>query len=297
MQNMDEIIQAAGQGEPARLVVAGAGGREVLKSVDQAQRQGMVKPLLIGDSQKIRKLARELKLTVSPGQIIAGKSDREISEVAVEKLLADQDILMKGLVETSSLMKAILAAKDRLLKRQLISHIVLAEVPAVDRLLFISDGGVNIKPGIEERAAIIQNAIDVALELGWETPRVALMAAVEKVRSSMPATEEAAILSKMADRGQISGGVVEGPFALDNALFQDAAEIKGLAGEVAGQADILITPDIVSGNLLGKSVVYLAGGCFAAFIGGTTRPIIVTSRADKAETRLASLAVAALMSG
>ncbi len=296
MKSMEEIIQAAGEGEPARLVVAGAGGREVLKSVAEAQRQGMVKPLLIGETQKIRALARELELNISPGQIIAGKSDREISEVAVEKLLEDQDILMKGLVETSSLMKAVLAAKDRLLKRRLISHLVLAEVPALDRLLFISDGGVNIKPGIEERAEIIQNAIDAARQLGWERPRVALMAAVEKVKSSMPATEEAAILSKMADRGQISGGVVEGPLALDNALFQDAAGIKGLTGEVAGQADILITPDIVSGNLLGKSVVYLAGGCFAAFIGGTTRPIIVTSRADKAETRLASLAVAVLMS-
>ncbi len=295
MESMEGLIKTASQGEAASLVVAGAGGREVLKSVKLAQEKGMIKPLLIGDSQKIRQLARDLALNISPGQIVAAKDDREISEIAVERLLADQDILMKGLVQTASLMKAVLAAKDKLLTRELISHLVLAEVPAVDRLIFISDGGVNISPGTQEKLAIIQNAVDAARQLGWEEPRVALLAAVEKIKKAMPATEEAALLAKMAERGEISGAKVDGPFGLDNALFSEAAAIKGLSGEVAGQADILITPDIESGNLLGKSVVYLAGGRFAAFIGGTTKPVIVTSRADKSDTRLASLAVAAIM--
>ena len=291
INSMEEMIQKAQEKETQRVVVAGAAGEEVLKSVKRAKTENIIQPILVGAKKEIEKHMSEIGLNLGPEQLIAAETTSEICQKSVGMLAGEEaDVLMKGLVDTSRLMKEVLKKEYNLRTERLISHLVLAEVPAVDRLLFISDGGMNIKPSLSEKASIIQNAIDAAQKLGWEQPRVAVMAAVEKTKENMPETIDAAVLSKMADRGQITGGIVEGPYALDNALSPQAAEIKGLSGPVAGNADILITPEISSGNLLGKSVIHLAGGRFAALLGGTRKPIVVTSRADSAEVRFISLA-------
>jgi len=298
LESMEDLVEEAKSGPVCRAVVPGAAGREVLGSLRRAEEEGILRPYLVGGAERIEELAREVGLKTSDERIIPADDDGEICRKAV-KLLADDeaDIMMKGLVSTSTLMKEVLKGEHNLRRDKLISHLVLAQVPALDRLIFISDGGMNIKPTLEEKAAIIQNAIDAARRLGWREPRVAVMAAVEKPREAMPETIDAAVLSKMGDRGQISGGIVEGPYALDNALSSEAADIKGLEGPVAGQADILITPEIAAGNLLGKSVIHLAGGEFAALLGGTRKPIVVTSRSDSARVRFISLAAAVVMSG
>ncbi len=296
LESMDELVEEAKSGPACRAVVPGAAGSEVLRSLKRAEEEGILCPYLVGDVEKIKDLAREVDLRITEERIIQAGDDREICRQAV-KMLADEkaDILMKGLVSTSTLMKEVLKGEHNLRTDKLISHLVLAQVPALERMIFISDGGMNIKPTLDEKAAIIQNAIDAARRLGWREPRVAVMAAVEKPREDMSETIDAAVLSKMGDRGQISGGIVEGPYALDNALSPEAAEIKGLEGPVAGRADILITPEIASGNLLGKSVIHLAGGEFAALLGGTRKPIVVTSRSDSARVRFISLAAAVVM--
>ncbi len=296
INSMEELIQQAQNHATATAVVAGAAGREVLESIKKAREDNVLEPLLVGDKDKIRGIAEEVDLSLDEDEIISASGSKQICSRSVELLASDEaDLLMKGLVETSSLLKEILRDEYDLKSKQMLSHVVLAEVPALDRLIFISDGGMNICPDQNDKAAIVQNVIDCARKLGWEDPRVALLAAVEKTREDMPETLDAAVISKMADRGQISGGIVEGPFALDNALSSSAAKIKGLSGPVAGKADILITPNISSGNLLGKSVIYFAGGRFAAFLGGTEKPVVVTSRSDSAEIRYISLAAAAAM--
>ncbi len=296
INSMEKIIQQARQQETQNVVVAGAAGEEVLKSVKKAQTENIIRPILVGEEGQIKNISSGHNLALEKEQIVPASSTKEICQKSVS-MLADgrADVLMKGLVDTSKLMKEVLKKEYNLRTERHISHLVLAEVPAVDRLLFISDGGMNIKPSLQEKVCIVQNAIDAAHKLGWREPRVAVLAAVEKTKEAMPETLDAAVLSKMADRGQISGGIVEGPFALDNALSEEAAEIKGLTGPVAGKADILITPEIASGNLLGKSVIHLAGGRFAALLGGTRKPIVVTSRADTAEVRFISLAASVVM--
>ncbi len=296
INSMEEMIQKAKNKETQSVVVPGAAGEEVLKAVKKAKNENIINPILVGNETAIRELTSEIGLNLEKDRIIAAENTSEICQKSVSMLAEGKaDVLMKGLVDTSRLMKEVLKKEYNLRTERLISHLVLAEVPAVDRLLFISDGGMNIKPSLEEKASIIQNAIDAAQKLGWEQPKAAVLAAVEKTKEAMPETMDAAVLSKMAERGQITGGLVEGPYALDNALSSEAAEIKGLSGPVAGEADILITPDISSGNLLGKSVIHMAGGRFAALLGGTRKPIVVTSRADSAEVRFISLAASGVM--
>ncbi len=296
INSIEELLDEARKKITQSVVVAGAGGREVLKSVAEAESEEILHPILVGDKDLIRREAESIGFSLDEERIISAEGKAEICRRSTE-LLADgsADVMMKGLVDTSRLMREILREKYDLKTERLISHIVLAEVPAVDRLFLISDGGMNINPSLSEKIEIIQNAINAARRLGWSQPKVALMAAVEKVRDNIPATQEAAILSKMADRGQIEGGLVDGPFALDNALSPEAARIKGIEGEVAGRADILITPDLNSGNLLGKSVIYMGGGRFAALLGGTRKPIVVTSRSDSADVRFISLSAAVVM--
>ena len=296
IRNFSELMIKAEKEDIKRLAVAVAGDKEVLEAVKLAHQKELVSPILIGDKEKIRTIAAEIKLDLAQIKLIEAKDNREACQEAVRLISSGKgDILMKGLVGTSTIMKAVLNEEYGLATGRLISHIAMVESSALDRLVFVTDGGMNIKPDLEEKKQIIQNAIEAANQLGFEKPRVAVMAAVEKVNSQMSETLDAAVLTKMADRGQIKGAVIDGPLALDNALSKEAARIKGLESPVAGKADILLVPEIVAGNLLGKSSVYFAEDDIATIIGGTSHPIVLTSRANTARIKLISIAATVLM--
>ncbi|MCE1161381.1 MAG: bifunctional enoyl-CoA hydratase/phosphate acetyltransferase, partial [Thiomonas sp.] len=202
--------------------------------------------------------------------------------------------LMKGALHTDELMHAVFDAQNGLRTGRRASHVFVIDAPAADRLLFITDAAINIDPDLDTKRDIAQNAIDLAQDLGIATPRMAVLAAVETVNADMPATLHAAALCKMADRGQITGAILDGPLAFDNAISRVAAQAKGIESPVAGQADILLTPDLESGNMLAKQLEYLGGATLAGLVIGTRVPIILTSRADGVEARLASCALAVL---
>ncbi|HQI94212.1 MAG TPA: bifunctional enoyl-CoA hydratase/phosphate acetyltransferase, partial [Fervidobacterium sp.] len=229
--------------------------------------------------------------------IVDCRTDEESSKMAV-KYVADgkAHIVMKGLVKTSTLLKAVLDKEYGLRTERLLSHITLLEVPGINRLIFLTDGGMVIRPTLEQKVQIIENAVDVAKKLGYEMPKVGIIAAVETVNPDMPETLEAALIAKMNERGQIKGCKIDGPLGIDNALSVYAAEVKGIKGEVAGHADILVVPDIHSGNFLGKSAVYFANGRIAGIIAGAKAPVIVISRADTSDSKFVSIALAMALS-
>jgi len=235
-------------------------------------------------------LQRNIPIVHSENEVIS-------SEIAV-KLISEgkANILMKGLVKTATLLKAVLNKEWGLRTGNLLSHVAILETPGLDRLIFVTDGGMIIKPDLNQKIGIIQNAVNLAHDLGYERPNVALIAAVEVVNPDMPETMEAAIISKMADRKQIKGCNIDGPLGLDNALNLMAAKIKNVESNVAGKADILVVPDIHSGNFLGKSAVYLANGKIAGLVVGAKVPIIIVSRADSSESKINSIALAAAIS-
>ena len=201
---------------------------------------------------------------------------------------------MKGSLHTDELLAAVVAREDGLRTERRITHAFIMDVPTYHKVLIITDGAINIAPTLEEKADICRNAVDLAMTLGVERPKVAILAAVETVTSKMPATIDAACLCKMSDRGQIQGGVFDGPLAFDNAINKEAARIKGIRSEVAGDADILIAPDLESGNILAKQLVFLGGADSAGLVLGARVPIILTSRADSVRSRIASCGVAML---
>jgi len=270
--------------------------KEVMNAVKLAVEKNMIYPILIGCKNKIEKISRSVGLNNTDIEIVDVENDKEACKKAVKLTSSGKaDLLMKGLIDTSLIMKEVLNKEYGLRKNRLISHIAMVESKVLGRLLFVTDGGMNIKPDLDERKEIIQNAINVTKKLDYENPKVAVLAAIEKVNSAMEETIEAAALSKMNDRGQIKGGIVDGPLAIDNALSEEAAKMKGILSPVAGKADILHVPEIVSGNILGKSSIYLANEKIAAIIGGTSSPVVLTSRANTADIKLVSIAAAVLM--
>mgnify|MGYP006281306861 CR=1 FL=1 len=297
IKDFTDLMKKASKVSTKTLVVAVAGDKEVLKAVKFALDEDLVSPMLVGNKKKIEKESVKVDLDLEQVKIIEASDNKNACCKAVQMVsFGEGDILMKGLVDTSIIMKSVLNEEFGLATGRLISHIAMVESSALNRLVFVTDGGMNIKPDLEEKKQIIENAINVAHKLGYNNPRVAIMAAVEKVKSQMPETLDAAALSKMGDRGQISGGLVDGPLALDNALSEEAARIKGIDSPVAGRADILLVPEIVAGNLLGKSSVYFAQDDIATIIGGTSHPIVLTSRANTAQIKLISIAATVLMS-
>ncbi|MFO7882964.1 MAG: bifunctional enoyl-CoA hydratase/phosphate acetyltransferase [Kosmotogaceae bacterium] len=291
-RNFDEMIQYASKLETQRVALVGSEDKEGLQAIKKAQEMGIVEPLLIGDKEETTRMCDIIGLRC---EIINAANSIDAAEKGVKAVKNNEaQILMKGLVKTSTLLKAILNKEWGLRKGKLLSHLAILDVPVVDRLIFVSDGGMLIKPDIDEKAAIIDNVVGFMNKIGYNKPRVALLAAVEVVNESMPETLEAAAIAKMAERGQIKNCEIDGPLALDNALSKMAARIKKIPGSVAGNADVLIVPDIHSGNILGKSAVYLADGTIAGIILGATVPIVIVSRADVARSKLASLALSAI---
>jgi phosphate acetyltransferase len=262
----------------------------------EAAKRNLIDPVLVGPEAKIQEAAKAAGADISPYRIV----DTEHSHAAAEKAVAmaragEVEALMKGSLHTDELMGAVVPSATGLRTARRISHVFIMDVPTYPRTLLVTDAAINIAPGLKEKVDIVQNAIDLAYVLGINEPKVAILSAVETVNPDIPSTLEAASLCKMADRKQITGGILDGPLAFDNAVSEQAAKTKKIDSPVAGKADILLVPDLEAGNMLAKQLQYLAGADAAGIVLGTRVPIVLTSRADSVRTRLASITVMCLV--
>ena len=282
--------------DPIPTAVAHPCEATALSGAVEAYQRGLIVPLLVGPAASIAKTAASSGIDLKKLEII----DVPHSHAAAEKAVAlvregRAEILMKGSLHTDELMGAVVSREGGLRTGRRISHVFIMDVPTYHKPLMITDGAINIAPTLEDKIDICQNAIDLAISLGVERPKVAILAAVEIVTSKMPATIDAAALCKMADRGQIKNGILDGPLAFDNAISKEAAETKGIQSPVAGDPDILLAPDLEAGNMLAKQLSFLANADSAGMVLGARVPIILTSRADSVRARIASCAVAVLV--
>jgi phosphate butyryltransferase len=282
---------------PRTVVAVGAHHLTVLGALSMAHRQGIAGAILVGDESEIHTLASENQIDLS-GLEIVHEPDPQLAARKSMVLVAEgrAHVAMKGKVDTATFLRAALDKELGLRTGELLSHVAAFDIDRFDRLIFISDAGVNIAPTLAEKADIIRNAIFVAHRLGIEVPKVAVLASNEVVNPKMPVNIEAAALAKMADRGQITGALIDGPLALDNAISADAAETKGIVSSVAGRADILISPDIEAGNMLAKAITYFAGSPMAGVVVGAKAPLIVASRSALYEDELNSVALGVILS-
>jgi phosphotransacetylase len=261
-------------------------------AVEAAQKK-LIVPILVGPAAKIAETAKAAGVDLKGLEIVDAAHSHESAEKAVALVREGRaEVLMKGSLHTDELLSAVVSREKGLRTGRRISHAFLMDVPTYHKVLIVTDAAINIAPTLEDKVDICQNAIDLAISLGSEKPKVAILAAVETVNSKMPATLDAAALCKMADRGQIRGGILDGPLAFDNAISKDAAKTKGITSEVAGDPDILLAPDLEAGNILAKQLSFLANADSAGLVLGAKVPIILTSRADSVRSRIASCAVA-----
>lgn len=261
----------------------------------EAGEKGLIDPILIGPRAKIAATAQGAGIDISQFQVIDVPHSHASAAKAIELLReAKAELLMKGSLHTDELMAAVISRDGGLRTGRRISHVFVMDIPTYHKVLIVTDGAINIDPTLEDKVDICQNAIDLAISLGLQRPKVAILAAVETVTSKMPATVDAAALCKMAERGQITGGLLDGPLAFDNAISKEAAETKHIHSDVAGDPDILVAPDLEAGNMLAKQLTFLANADSAGLVLGTKVPIILTSRADSVRSRIASCAVAML---
>jgi phosphotransacetylase len=259
----------------------------------EAGELGLIVPILVGPAAKIAEVAKAAKVEIGAARIVDAPHSHASAAKAVELVrTGEAELLMKGSLHTDELMAAVVARDGGLRTARRISHVFVMDVPTYHKVLVVTDGAINIAPTLEDKVDICQNAIDLVVALGRKDPKVAILAAVETVNSRMPATLDAAALCKMADRGQIKGGRLDGPLAFDNAISRDAAKIKGIVSEVAGDPDILLAPDLEAGNMVAKQLSFLANADSAGLVLGARVPVILTSRADSLRSRIASCAVA-----
>ncbi|MBY0226174.1 MAG: bifunctional enoyl-CoA hydratase/phosphate acetyltransferase [Hyphomicrobium sp.] len=294
-RKLKDLIERTKDLTPIRVAVVNAAQKVVLETLRDAVDLGLTEPTLVGESSVIRDLAASVGLRINSDKIIDAKSDGTAAAAAV-KLVRDGtvDVLMKGKIHTDILMHAILNSDHGLrLPGRRVSHVFLCDIPSYPKLLFITDAAINIAPDVNAKAQILQNAIELCHLLDIEEPLVAALSAVETVNPEIPSTVHAACLTLMGQRGQITGAVIDGPLAFDNAISLRAANEKGIASKVAGKCDILLVPDLVSGNILAKNLEYLAGSVAAGIVLGLSAPVVLSSRADQAPARLAALALAA----
>ena len=281
---------------PATVAVAHPCDATTLAAVIDVVQAGLVTPILVGPQAKIRAVAEAAKLDISGFRIVDCPHSHAAAARAVALVRAGEaEVLMKGSLHTDELMHEAVALDTGLRTERRVSHAYILDVPSYPRPLFITDAAINIAPTLEDKRDIVQNAIDLAHTLGEPAPKVAILAAIETINPAMRATLDAAALCKMADRGQITGGIVEGPLAFDNAVSERSARDKGILSPVAGFADILVAPDLEAGNMLAKQLVFLAGADAAGVVLGARAPIVLTSRADSRRTKVGSCAVAVIM--
>ncbi|MGB4096415.1 MAG: bifunctional enoyl-CoA hydratase/phosphate acetyltransferase [Acetomicrobium sp.] len=295
-KNLEFLFERAKKGNIMRVVVAAAEDGEVLEAVHTANVEGIVEATLVGDPDKISKVARDKGVDISSFEVIPATNEEEAAMKAVQAVSSGEgDLLMKGFIKTSTLLKAVLNKEWGLRSGRLLSHLFLFEVPRLGRVIGLTDGGLNTYPGLQEKVSIVNNAVSCCHALGVERPRVAALAAVEVVNPDMPCTLDAAALVQMNRRNQIKGCIIDGPLALDNALSEEAARHKGVVSEVAGHAEVLLVPDIEAGNLLGKVILFMANGAGAGVVLGAKVPVVLTSRGDTARTKALSIALGAVL--
>jgi phosphate acetyltransferase len=292
----DRLIAAARKVPAIPTVVVHPCDESALRGALDSAQAGIIRPILVGPERKIRDGASKYGLDISGFEIVDAAHAEESAAKAVELVHAARgEMLMKGSLHTDELMRAVTAKAGGLRTDRRISHVFVMDVPAYAETIFVTDAAINIFPDLDAKRDIVQNAIDLYNEAGFgKSPRVALLSAVETVTSKIPSTIEAAALCKMAERGQIIGGLLDGPLAFDNAIDLDAARIKGIKSEVAGRAQILVVPDLEAGNMLAKNLAYFAKADGAGIVLGARVPVVLTSRADSPRARMASCAVAAL---
>ncbi len=294
LNKLDNLFNIAFSKPKKYIAVAAAEDEQVLLALKQATELGIVEPILVGNIEKVKILANEIAFDISKIEFIDEKEPSKSAKIAV-KLVRDgkAQIIMKGLVNTADYLRAILDKEIGLRTGSLLSHLGLFEIPTYHKLIGLTDAAQNIAPTLEEKIAIIQNSVDLLSRLGIEKPKVALLAAVESVNPKMQATIDAAIITMMNQRNQIRNCIIDGPLAFDNAISREAAEHKGIQSKVAGDADLLVAPEIETGNALYKSFTYFAKGVVAAIILGAMAPIVLTSRSDTEKSKLMSIALAA----
>ncbi|HAZ37559.1 MAG TPA: phosphate butyryltransferase [Clostridiaceae bacterium] len=296
MKDFDAMMKMAKSGRKMRLSVAAAEDDEVLIAVDEGRKLGIIEATLVGDKSKIEKIARAASIDLNCYEIVDVKSKLEAVRTAVSLVSSGKaDFLMKGQVPTADLLRAVLDKEIGLRGGGLLSHVMVYSVPTYHKLLFLTDGGMVTNPDLTQKVQIINNAVKVTKALGINSPRVAPLCAVEVVNPDMQATLDAAALTKMCERGQIRDCIIDGPLALDNAVSKEAAKRKGIDSPVAGEADILLVPNIEAGNLLGKSLTYFAMAKSAGVIMGAKCPIVLVSRADTHESKLYSIALGSIV--
>lgn len=292
-----DLIGATRDLDPIRTAVVHPTGPVSLTGAMEARKEGLIDPVLVGPAGKIQSAAAEAGYDLDGVEIVEAGHSHASAERAVELVRnGEADAVMKGRLHTDELMTAIVDKERGLRTERRMSHVFALDVPKYDKPLYITDAAINIYPGLDDKRDIIQNAIDLVQALGVETPKVAILSAVETVYSKIASTVDAAALCKMADRGQITGGVLDGPLAFDNAISKAAAKTKGIVSEVAGDADILVAPDLEAGNMIAKQLIYLAGAQSAGILLGARVPVMLTSRADGTLARLASCALAQIFS-
>ena len=295
-EKYERLIARCKDISPIPTAVAHPCDESSLRGTLEAAELGILQPILVGPRNKIEAVAKQFNLDISPYELVDAEHSVAAAAAAVQLVREGKaEMLMKGSLHTDELMGAVVRSATGLRTGRRISHAFIMDVPSLDRPLIVTDAAINIFPTLEDKKHIIQNAIDLALDLGLPTPKVAILSAMETVNPDVPSTVEAGALCKMADRKQITGGILDGPLALDNAIDLNAAKIKKIDSPVAGMADILVAPDLEAGNMLAKSLSFMADADAAGIVLGARVPIILTSRADSVMTRLASCAVAALV--
>ncbi len=295
-EKYQQLIRLCQRLEPLTTAVAHPCDEVSLQSVVEAVKLGLVAPVLVGSRAKIETAARAAALDISAFELIDAPHSHAAAEQAVSLVRAGKaQMLMKGSLHTDELMSAVVDKEKGLRTDRRVSHAFVMDVPSLDHPIIVTDGAINIFPTLKDKMHILQNAIDLAHSLGIKEPKAAILSAMETVNPEVPSTIEAAALCKMAERGQITGALLDGPLALDNAIDLQAAQIKKIHSPVAGKADILLVPDLEAGNMLAKSLTFMADADAAGIVLGARVPIVLTSRADSLTSRLASCAVAALM--
>ncbi|KAF5042523.1 bifunctional enoyl-CoA hydratase/phosphate acetyltransferase [Sedimentibacter saalensis] len=295
LKNFQELIaKVQNNDSKKRVAVAAAHDEHTLEAVFRAVKDKLVEPVLIGDKEKIKKILKNLNVEFDEDSIISTNSDQEAAEKTVELINENKaDFIMKGKLQTADLLKAVVNKEKGLRTGKVMSHVAILEVPTYHKLISITDGGMMMYPDVEEKKQIIENAVDVFLAMGYECPKVAVLAAVETVNPKMPETVDADMLKKMNQEGKIKNCLVEGPISVDLTLNKESAEIKGFDSPVTGDADILIAPNITTGNIMSKAILELAHGKMAGMIVGAKVPVVLTSRGATSEEKYLSLVLSA----
>ena len=295
-EKYEQLIKVAGKHPPLATAVAHPCDPASLEGAVEAARMGLLQPILVGPPARIRDVAAKASLDIGAFELVEAQHSHDSAAKAVELVRAGRaEALMKGSLHTDELMGAVVARDTGIRTARRISHCFVMDVPGHSQALIISDAAVNIAPTLEDKVHIVQNAIDLAHAMRFPEVRVAILSAMETVNPKVPSTIEAGALCKMADRGQITGAILDGPLALDNAISLESVKIKKIDSPVAGRANVLVVPDLEAGNMLAKSLSFLAGADAAGIVLGARVPIILTSRADSVTTRLASCGIAALV--